>query len=221
MNDLDKIRKMLDMARVQVDELEITERVLSRLHGLEAPAETSSPMFTLRRTVTAAPAALPEPAKKGNAEKKGPPLAPITQTILEIIRDRAPVHRDDIIAQLGARRPEDRQHAIKTLANLRSRKMVTMDGLKQYHFGEVKTKARKIAPPDKKRAEQERQQVLDVINKAGHALTSNEVVKGVLGPDPDKNARDRLYWAMKQLRDKGKVVYANNAYTPARQASAA
>ena len=77
--------------------------------------------------------------------------------------------------------------------------------------GHAKGKSIKLDP---KRAQRDRDAIVEALRKSTAPLSSREVIFAVLGDKPDKKRRDHIYWALKVLRDDGTIAFKDKLYQP-------
>lgn len=139
-------------------------------------------------------------------------------SLLDLINQYGPISKPEIIRLLGGVHGQaEAEKLSKTLSNMRAHKALALEkglysALKSGTLGRNSRKGKPIAKPDPERAERERQAILDVLAKQSEPLPSGDVMKLVMGGSVDKNKRDRLYWALKSLRDSGRVQFRDGLY---------
>lgn len=133
------------------------------------------------------------------------------RAVTALLSKHGPMTGDDIRAALAGEEDADlRKRVTKALSNMRQNRLLTLDdetGLLAL------AKRRKPGKADPERAARDREQVLAVLAGANEPVPSGDVIAAIMGPErKNKARRDRLYWALKALRDSGQVHFREGLY---------
>ena len=136
-------------------------------------------------------------------------------SVVALLEAEGAMTRPEIARRLGVAGGDEAVKLTKTLSNMRQHGYVRKDA-EQRFVPQKKRKvkgSRTVTKPDPERAARERQAVLDVLSRATEPMPSGDVIAAVMGPGKkQKTARDRLYWALKALRDSGAVNFRDGLY---------
>lgn len=216
MNDMDRIRKLIEERRREIAEMETALAVLERLHGLQerhasaAPtAGADRPFVTLRRRVEVEPEPQLGPARA--------PKGKVPDAILAFMAGKTkPVTSREIIDALDLSEVVNGPKRVwQTLLRLRQEGKVQRDDKGGHTLADRNITRSRQAPREELSVDVLRGKVLAAVEAAAEPLASADVITAVLGKGPyHKALRDRLYWVMRDLAAKGRLVAQDGHYRP-------